>query len=58
MCQNTVVCKRGRNKRPKKRLQPDIPRYIDSQETEDIQDIEAHLLGGIPNADIEALNEC
>lgn len=34
-----------------------IPRYIDSQEIEDIQDIEAHLLGGIPNADIEALNE-
>ncbi|MCY1722106.1 N-6 DNA methylase [Prolixibacteraceae bacterium Z1-6] len=33
-----------------------IPRYIDSQEEEDIQDIEAHLLGGIPNRDIEALN--
>jgi type I restriction enzyme M protein len=33
-----------------------IPRYIDSQETEDIQDIEAHLLGDIPNADIEDLN--
>ncbi|HUH74670.1 MAG TPA: type I restriction-modification system subunit M [Chitinophagales bacterium] len=32
-----------------------IPRYIESQETEDIQDIEAHLLGGIPNADIDAL---
>lgn len=34
-----------------------IPRYIDSQEAEDIQDIEAHLLGGIPNADIEALED-
>jgi len=34
-----------------------IPRYIDSQETEDIQDIGAHLKGGIPNADIEALAE-
>jgi len=33
-----------------------IPRYIDSQEVEDIQDIEAHLLGGIPNADIDALD--
>jgi len=33
-----------------------IPRYIDSQEPEDLQDIEAHLLGGIPNADIEALS--
>ncbi|KSV17226.1 type I restriction-modification protein subunit M [Dehalococcoides mccartyi] len=34
-----------------------IPRYIDSQEPEDIQDIEAHLLGDIPNTDIEALRE-
>lgn len=32
-----------------------IPRYIESQEKEDIQDIEAHLLGGIPNVDIDAL---
>ena len=34
-----------------------IPRYIDSQDEEDIQDIEAHLQGGIPNADIDALKE-
>ncbi|NDP28246.1 MAG: type I restriction-modification system subunit M [Flavobacterium sp.] len=34
-----------------------IPRYIDSQETEDLQDIKAHLLGGIPNRDIDALND-
>ena len=33
-----------------------IPRYIDSQEAEDIQDIEGHLNGGIPVADIEALS--
>ena len=32
-----------------------IPRYIDSQETEDIQDIEAHLKGDIPTQDIEDL---
>jgi type I restriction enzyme M protein len=32
-----------------------IPRYIDSQEPEDIQDIEGHLKGGIPIADVEAL---
>ena len=32
-----------------------IPRYIDSQEAEDIQDIEAHLLGGIPKRDIDEL---
>ncbi|MEA5533708.1 type I restriction-modification system subunit M [Crocosphaera sp. XPORK-15E] len=34
-----------------------IPRYIDSQESEDIQDIRAHLLGGIPKDDIEALGK-
>jgi type I restriction enzyme M protein len=32
-----------------------LPRYIDSQEIEDIQDIEAHLRGGIPERDIDAL---
>lgn len=32
-----------------------IPRYIDSQEPEDAQDIEAHLLGGIPNRDVDEL---
>ena len=34
-----------------------IPRYIDSTEVEDIQDIEAHLLGDIPTADVDALGE-
>ena len=34
-----------------------IPRYIDNQEKEDTQDITAHLQGGIPEADIAALNE-
>lgn len=42
---------------PKNDYNLNIPRYIDNQETEDIQDIEAHLLGDIPNVDIEALNE-
>ena len=32
-----------------------LSRYIDSQEPEDIQDIEAHLLGGIPQRDVAAL---
>jgi type I restriction enzyme M protein len=32
-----------------------IPRYIDSQEAEDIQDIAAHLRGGIPIRDVDAL---
>lgn len=33
-----------------------IPRYIDTQEAEDIQNIEAHLKGGIPEADVLALS--
>lgn len=42
---------------PKNDFNLNIPRYIDNQEVEDIQDIEAHLLGGIPNEDIEALKQ-
>ncbi len=34
-----------------------IPRYIDSTEPEDLQDIAAHLLGGIPERDIDALSD-
>ena len=41
---------------PKNDYNLNIPRYIDSQEAEDIQDIEAHLLGGIPKRDIDALD--
>ena len=33
-----------------------LPRYIDSTEPEDIQDIVGHLRGGIPNRDINALD--
>ncbi|GAB3514356.1 type I restriction-modification system subunit M [Pseudoxanthomonas daejeonensis] len=33
-----------------------LPRYIDSSAAEDLQDIEAHLLGGIPQRDVDALN--
>lgn len=32
-----------------------IPRYIDASEPEDLHDLSAHLSGGIPNRDIEAL---
>ena len=32
-----------------------LPRYIDSQAVEDVQDIEGHLRGGIPAADVDAL---
>jgi type I restriction enzyme M protein len=41
---------------PKNDFNLNIPRYIDSKELEDIQDIAAHLLGGIPKADIDALS--
>ena len=33
-----------------------LPRYIDREEAEDIQDIEGHLRGGIPAADIDVLD--
>ena len=32
-----------------------LPRYIDSTEAEDLQDIDGHLRGGIPERDLEAL---
>jgi type I restriction enzyme M protein len=32
-----------------------LPRYIDSTEAEDIQDIDGHLRGGIPVRDVDAL---
>jgi type I restriction enzyme M protein len=34
-----------------------IPRYIDSSEPEDLHDLSAHLQGGIPNRDIDALED-
>ncbi len=34
-----------------------LPRYIDSGQVEDLQDIEAHLKGGIPQDDVEALQD-
>jgi len=42
---------------PKSDFNLNLPRYIDSTEPEDLQDlqdIDAHLLGGIPNRDIDA----
>lgn len=42
---------------PKNDYNLNIPRYIDTQEPEDIQDIAGHLQGGIPEADIEALDK-
>ncbi|HMI93048.1 MAG TPA: class I SAM-dependent DNA methyltransferase [Polyangiales bacterium] len=41
---------------PKNDFNLNLPRYIDSSEPEDLQDIEAHLRGGIPNRDIDAFD--
>jgi type I restriction enzyme M protein len=40
---------------PKNDYNLNIPRFIDSSEPEDIQDLHAHLHGGIPDRDIDAL---
>ncbi len=40
---------------PKNDHNLNIPRYIDSSEPEDLQDLSAHLHGGIPDRDVDAL---
>ncbi|GLW68909.1 type I restriction-modification system subunit M [Kitasatospora phosalacinea] len=40
---------------PKNDYNLNISRYIDSSEPEDVQDLHAHLQGGIPNHDLDAL---
>ncbi|MCL4690042.1 MAG: type I restriction-modification system subunit M, partial [Burkholderiales bacterium] len=40
---------------PKNDYNLNLPRYIDSTEPEDLQDIDAHLNGGIPERDLDAL---
>ncbi len=40
---------------PKNDYNLNLPRYIDSTEPEDLQDIDGHLRGGIPERDIDAL---
>ncbi len=40
---------------PKNDFNLNLPRYIDSTEPEDIQDIDGHLRGGIPERDLDAL---
>jgi type I restriction enzyme M protein len=42
---------------PKNDFNLNIPRYIDSSKPEDIQDLDAHLHGGIPERDIDALSD-
>lgn len=41
---------------PKNDYNLNLPRYIDSTEPEDLQDIDGHLRGGIPECDIDALD--
>jgi type I restriction enzyme M protein len=41
---------------PKNDYNLNIPRYIDSSEPEDIQDLNAHLHGGIPDRDLDLLS--
>src|SRR5262249_60595329 len=40
---------------PKNDFNLNLPRYIDSTEHEDLQDIDGHLRGGIPERDLDAL---
>jgi type I restriction enzyme M protein len=40
---------------PKNDFNLNLPRYIDTTEPEDVQDIDGHLRGGIPDRDIDAL---
>ena len=41
---------------PKNDYNLNIPRYIDSSEPEDLQDLNAHLHGGIPDRDLDLLS--
>jgi len=42
---------------PKNDFNLNLPRYIDSTEPEDLQDIDGHLRGGIPDRDVDALSD-
>ena len=42
---------------PKNDFNLNIPRYIDVSDPEDLQDLQAHLSGGIPERDIDALGD-
>lgn len=41
---------------PKNDYNLNLPRYVDGAELEDIQDLSAHLHGGIPSRDLDALD--
>ena len=40
---------------PKNEFNLNLPRYIDSDEPEDLHDIDGHMRGGIPESDLDAL---
>lgn len=42
---------------PKNNYNLNLPRYIDSADAEDIHSLDAHLNGGIPNSDLDAMQE-
>ena len=46
----------ARGDREKNDFNLNLPRYIDSQTPEDLQDIDGHLRGGIPDRDLDALD--
>lgn len=41
---------------PKNDFNLNLPRYIDTSEPEDLQDLRAHIHGGIPDRDLDALS--
>jgi type I restriction enzyme M protein len=47
----------GEISNPKNDYNLNLPRYVDSTELEDLQDIDAHLRGGIPDRDLDALDD-
>lgn len=42
---------------PRNDFNLNIPRYVDASEPEDVQDLQAHLHGGIPGRDVDALGD-
>src|SRR5690606_189741 len=42
---------------PRNAFNLNLPRYIDSSEPEDLQDIDGHLRGGIPERNLDALGK-
>ncbi|HEV8240386.1 MAG TPA: class I SAM-dependent DNA methyltransferase [Thermoanaerobaculia bacterium] len=42
---------------PKNDYNLNLPRYIDASEPEDLQDIDGHLRGGVPERDVDALRD-